>query len=60
MSSHSGQRQAAAPQSTRADSGAETAPNYEPPQLVELGNVRDVVLGSSSSGNGDANGQYYW
>jgi hypothetical protein len=34
--------------------------DYEPPVLVELGDVRDVVLGNSSSGNGDANSQYYW
>jgi hypothetical protein len=33
---------------------------YEPPVLVDLGDVRDVVLGNSSSGNGDANSQYYW
>lgn len=32
----------------------------EPPVLVELGDVRDVVLGNSSSGNSDANSQYYW
>jgi hypothetical protein len=32
----------------------------EPPMLVELGDVRDVVLGNSSSGNSDANSQYYW
>lgn len=31
-----------------------------PPVLVELGDVRDVVLGNSSSGNADANSQYYW
>ncbi|NUT49483.1 MAG: lasso RiPP family leader peptide-containing protein [Saccharothrix sp.] len=34
--------------------------DYEAPVLVDLGEVRDVVLGNSSSGNGDANSQYYW
>lgn len=33
---------------------------YEPPQLVELGGVRRLTLGSSSSGNADSNSQYYW
>jgi len=32
----------------------------ESPVLVELGVVRQVVLGNSSSGNSDANTQYYW
>jgi hypothetical protein len=40
--------------------GEEGIRDYEPPVLVELGDVRDVVLGNSSSGNGDANSQYYW
>jgi hypothetical protein len=33
---------------------------YEPPRLSDLGHVRDLVLGSSSSGNADSNSQYYW
>ncbi|MET9554473.1 lasso RiPP family leader peptide-containing protein [Streptomyces sp. NPDC006645] len=33
---------------------------YEPPVLVDLGSVRDVTLGSSTSGTADANSQYYW
>lgn len=33
---------------------------YEPPRVSDLGRVRDVVLGSSSSGNADSNSQYYW
>jgi hypothetical protein len=33
---------------------------YEPPLLIDLGAIREVVLGNSSSGNGDANSQYYW
>lgn len=33
---------------------------YESPKLVDLGSVRNVVLGSASSGKNDANGQYYW
>ncbi|KOX16371.1 hypothetical protein ADK67_40135 [Saccharothrix sp. NRRL B-16348] len=34
--------------------------DYEAPVLADLGEIRDVVLGNSSSGNGDANSQYYW
>jgi hypothetical protein len=33
---------------------------YEPPVIVRLGRVRDLVKGSSSSGSADANSQYYW
>ncbi|MFB8353273.1 lasso RiPP family leader peptide-containing protein [Streptomyces niveus] len=33
---------------------------YEPPVIVDLGSVRDVTLGSSTSGTADANSQYYW
>ncbi|MFG2635650.1 lasso RiPP family leader peptide-containing protein [Streptomyces sp. NPDC048362] len=33
---------------------------YVPPTVVDLGHVRDVTLGSSPSGNADANAQYYW
>ncbi|MFC8078619.1 lasso RiPP family leader peptide-containing protein [Streptomyces sp. NPDC057307] len=33
---------------------------YEPPVVVDLGSVRDVTLGSSTSGTADANSQYYW
>jgi hypothetical protein len=33
---------------------------YEPPALLDLGHVREVTLGSSSSGTADANSQYYW
>lgn len=33
---------------------------YESPLLVDLGHVREVTLGSSPSGNADANAQYYW
>ena len=45
---------------TAAALPGEPDPDYEPPILVELGAIRDVVLGNSSSGNGDANSQYYW
>ncbi|MEU8794555.1 lasso RiPP family leader peptide-containing protein [Streptomyces sp. NPDC048643] len=34
--------------------------DYEPPMLVDLGHVREVTLGSSPSGNADANAQYYY
>lgn len=33
---------------------------YEPPLVFDLGRVRDLTLGSSSSGNADSNSQYYW
>ncbi|MFF0067050.1 lasso RiPP family leader peptide-containing protein [Streptomyces sp. NPDC005279] len=33
---------------------------YDPPAVVDLGHVREVTLGSSSSGNADANSHYYW
>jgi hypothetical protein len=38
--------------------GAE--PRYEPPRVSDLGHVRELTLGSSSSGNADSNSQYYW
>jgi len=41
-------------------SSGDDVPPYEPPRLSELGHVRDLTLGSSSSGNADANSQYYW
>ncbi len=34
--------------------------SYEPPLLAIPGGVRRVTLGSSPSGNADANSQYYW
>ncbi|GGX19115.1 lasso RiPP family leader peptide-containing protein [Streptomyces chryseus] len=34
--------------------------SYSPPVLVDLGHVREVTLGSSSSGTADANSHYYW
>ncbi|MEU6154345.1 lasso RiPP family leader peptide-containing protein [Actinosynnema sp. NPDC047251] len=40
-----------------ADSGDA---HYEPPVVIDIGDVRRVTLGSSSSGNADANSQYYW
>lgn len=33
---------------------------YESPQIIVIGNVRDLTTGSSSSGTKDANSQYYW
>lgn len=33
---------------------------YESPQLIDLGHLREVTLGSSPNGNADANAQYYW
>jgi hypothetical protein len=34
--------------------------DYEPPLVVIPGGVRQITLGSSPSGNADANSQYYW
>lgn len=34
--------------------------SYEPPLVVVPGGVRRITLGSSPSGNADANSQYYW
>lgn len=57
---------------TRVRSNSETAPlrtgsptplvdeHYEPPLLLAPGRVRRITLGSSASGNADANSQYYW
>ncbi|MEU7528619.1 hypothetical protein AB0A74_23005 [Saccharothrix sp. NPDC042600] len=45
----------------RAGSSAlPTDPHYQPPVLRSPGRLRQVTLGSSSSGNADANSQYYW
>jgi hypothetical protein len=33
---------------------------YDPPFLTDLGDLRELTLGNSSSGNADANSQYYW
>ncbi|WP_407285358.1 lasso RiPP family leader peptide-containing protein [Streptomyces sp. BP-8] len=40
--------------------GEEPDDAYEPPVVIDLGPVREVTLGSSSSGTADANSQYYW
>jgi hypothetical protein len=33
---------------------------YESPRVIVIGKVRDVTTGNASSGNADANSQYYW
>jgi hypothetical protein len=45
-----------------ADDDVVAAPfgRYEPPAVHDVGQVRDLVKGSSASGNSDANSQYYW
>lgn len=44
-----------------ADPLLDTAePNYEPPAVLDVGTIRDLVKGSSASGSSDANSQYYW
>ncbi|MGA4544313.1 lasso RiPP family leader peptide-containing protein [Uniformispora flossi] len=40
--------------------GGESAAAYTPPLFVEIGHVRDLTKGSSSSGKADANSQYYY
>jgi hypothetical protein len=52
------------PVSTAECSGGEqnsaAEDGYQPPALLDLGPVWQVTLGSSSSGNADANSHYYW
>jgi hypothetical protein len=36
------------------------AGEYEAPRVLDLGHVRELTGGSSSSGTADANSQYYW
>lgn len=51
---------------TRADrspteeTNRSTENRYDPPFLTDLGDIRTLTLGNSSSGNADANSQYYW
>jgi hypothetical protein len=33
---------------------------YQPPDVIDVGYVRQLTGGSSSSGHADANSQYYW
>jgi hypothetical protein len=37
-----------------------SAYGYESPRLMVIGPARKFSTGSSSSGNADANSQYYW
>ena len=39
---------------------AENPGAYALPLVVDIGDVRDLTAGSASSGNKDANSQYYW
>ncbi|MFL6076930.1 MAG: hypothetical protein ACJ73S_26350 [Mycobacteriales bacterium] len=39
---------------------AEATEGYEPPEVLDLGKVRNVVLGSAGGGRNDQNGQYYY
>ena len=34
--------------------------DYERPRILVIGDVRTLTAGSTSSGNKDANSQYYW
>lgn len=42
------------------EAGPGPAEAYEKPCIMVIGNIRDLTTGSSSSGNKDANSQYYW
>ena len=39
---------------------AQLGRGYERPQVLVIGDVRTITAGSTSSGNKDANSQYYW
>ncbi len=39
---------------------AQSGLDYESPVVMVIGSVRDLTAGSASSGNADANSQYYW
>jgi hypothetical protein len=52
-------KEAAGPASRDARQ-AQSGRDYESPAVIVIGSVRDVTAGSASSGNADANSQYYW
>lgn len=39
---------------------AQALGGYASPQVMDIGTVHDLTGGSASSGNKDANSQYYW
>lgn len=43
-----------------AEPRGEVALGYESPVVFDVGKVKAVTLGSSSSGNADSNSHYYW
>ena len=49
---------------SRDDAGqgeiAQLRQDYERPRILVIGEVRALTAGSTSSGNKDANSQYYW
>lgn len=51
---------AATPEKVAAAPFLAAVDSYEPPLVVVPGGVRRITLGSSPSGNADANSQYYW
>jgi hypothetical protein len=34
--------------------------DFDPPRITDIGDVYELTVGNSSSGNRDANSQYYW
>lgn len=57
-----GGREAArsASQDARRTRHGQPVGDYESPVIMVIGSVRDLTAGSASSGNADANSQYYW
>jgi hypothetical protein len=49
-------------ETTNSDEPSEiqTTGSYETPRIIVIGKVRKLTTGSASSGNQDANSQYYW
>lgn len=43
-----------------AEPRGESARGYERPWVFDVGRVKAVTLGSSSSGSADSNSHYYW
>lgn len=48
------------PVSTPEDQEATLRAGYEKPRLIVIGKVRDLTKGNASSGNQDANSNFYW
>jgi hypothetical protein len=49
-----------ASQDARGTRQGQLGRDYESPAVIVIGSVRDLTAGSASSGNADANSQFYW